>query len=111
MIDGIRGIVLLFLKKGGGIKMRHHILVKWKEGYSANVDQIRALFEKTLEIPGISSVSVHPNIIERKNRYDLLILLCMRQDALEEYDNCQAHHDWKEQYGEYIDKKAIFDCE
>lgn len=91
--------------------MRHHILVKWKENYKPDIGKIRALFEETLEIPGISSVSVHPNVIDRENRYDLLILLCMEREALDVYDHCQAHHIWKDTYSEHIEKKAIFDCE
>lgn len=91
--------------------MRHHILVKWKEGYRADVAKIRKLFEETLEIPGISFVSVHPNVVDRANRYDLLILVHMEQKALETYDACEAHHRWKDEYGQFIEKKAIFDCE
>lgn len=91
--------------------MRHHILVKWKEGYRADVAKIRRLFEETLEIPGISCVSVHPNVVDRSNRYDLLILVHMERQALETYDACEAHHRWKDEYGQFIEKKAIFDCE
>lgn len=91
--------------------MRHHILVKWKEGYRADVTEIRRLFEETLEIPGISCVSVHPNVVDRANRYDLLILVHMEKQALEAYDACEAHHRWKDEYGQFIEKKAIFDCE
>lgn len=91
--------------------MRHHILVKWKEGYRPDNGEIRKLFEETLEIPGISSVSVHPNVVDRANRYDLLILLCMEREALEKYDGCEAHHRWKDTYSQYMEKKAIFDCD
>lgn len=50
-------------------------------------------------------------MIDRPNRYDLLILLCMEKGALEAYDGSEAHHRWKEVYGGMIEKKAIFDCE
>ncbi|MBE5778482.1 MAG: hypothetical protein E7331_04025 [Clostridiales bacterium] len=91
--------------------MRHHILVKWKEGYKADHAEIRRLFEETLDIPGVSSVSVHPNVVDRANRYDLLILICMEKEALDKYDGCGAHHRWKDNYSQFIEKKAIFDCE
>ena len=91
--------------------MRHHILVKWKEGYKADHADIRRLFEETLDIPGVSSVSVHPNVVDRANRYDLLILICMEKEALDKYDGCGAHHRWKDNYSQFIEKKAIFDCE
>ena len=50
-------------------------------------------------------------MVDRPNRYDLLILLCMEKGALEAYDGSEAHHRWKEVYGGMIEKKAIFDCE
>ena len=91
--------------------MRHHILVKWKEGCKPGLEPIRELFQETLAIPGVESVELHPNVIDRPNRYDLLILLCMEKGALEAYDGSEAHHRWKKVYGEMIEKKAIFDCE
>ena len=63
--------------------MRHHILVKWKEGCKPGLEPIRELFQETLAIPGVESVELHPNVIDRPNRYDLLILLCMEKGALE----------------------------
>ena len=57
------------------------------------------------------TVTLHPNVIDRANRYDLLILMCMEKSALEAYDACPAHKQWKQNYGELIEKKAIFDCE
>ena len=92
--------------------MRHHILVKWKEDAAKpDTREIQAIFEEALAIPGVLSVSLHPNVIERSNRYDLLILLCMERGALEAYDASAAHHRWKEEYGGKIAQKAIFDCE
>lgn len=92
--------------------MRHHILVKWKKDI-ARPDHavIDALFHQALAIPGVHSVSVHPNVIDRSNRYDLLILLCMDKEALPLYDACPMHHEWKDTYGPLIESKAIFDCE
>ena len=63
--------------------MRHHILVKWKEGCKPGLEPIRELFQETLAIPGVESVELHPNVVDRPNRYDLLILLCMEKGALE----------------------------
>ena len=91
--------------------MRHHILVKWKEGVKPDLAPIRSLFEETLSIPGVHSISLHPNVVDRPNRYDLLILMCMEKDALEVYDASEPHHRWKDAYGDLIEKKAIFDCE
>ena len=64
-----------------------------------------------MEIPGIHNVSLYPNVIERENRYDLLIEIDMEPDALEAYDCSVWHRQWKEQYGALLDKKAIFDYE
>lgn len=94
--------------------MLHHILVKWKERPANAADmyaQIHALFQETLTIPGVHGVELIPNIVDRPNRYDLLIRIDMDMDALPVYDACDAHHRWKDEYGHLIDKKAIFDCE
>ena len=42
--------------------MRHHILVKWKEGCKPGLEPIRELFQETLAIPGVESVELHPNV-------------------------------------------------
>ena len=92
--------------------MRHHILVKWKEEVpKPDIAPIEALFKPVLSSPGVYSISFHPNVIEKPNRYDLLILLCMDKEALPAYDASQAHKQWKETYGSSIAQKAIFDCE
>lgn len=94
--------------------MLHHILVKWKERPSNTADmyaRIHTLFQETLTIPGVHGVEMIPNVVDRPNRYDLLIRIDMDMDALPVYDACDAHHRWKNEYGPLIDKKAIFDCE
>ena len=35
----------------------------------------------------------------------------MNKESLPLYDECECHKEWKEQYGKYIAKKAIFDYE
>ena len=35
--------------------MRHHILVKWKEGCKPGLEPIRELFQETLAIPGVET--------------------------------------------------------
>ena len=94
--------------------MLHHILVKWKErpsDPSTLNGTIEALFREALSIPGVHGVEVIPNVIDRPNRYDLLIRLTMDAAALPVYDASEPHHRWKEQYGELIAQKAIFDCD
>lgn len=93
--------------------MLHHILVKWKEtpaDAEALRGEIQALFEGTLTIPGIHQVEVLPNVVNRPNRYDLLIRLRMDMEALSAYDESEPHRLWKERYGARIAQKAIFDC-
>ena len=94
--------------------MLHHILVKWNER-PANADarcrEVEAVFQPCLEIPGVHGVKVIPNVIDRPNRYDMLIVITMDEEALPLYDACDAHHHWKDSYGPLIEKKAIFDCE
>lgn len=94
--------------------MKHHILVKWDDSVTdkaALLKPIGALFRGVLDVPGVHGVTLHPNVIDRPNRYDLLILIDMDEAALPAYDACAAHHAWKDTYGSLIAKKAIFDCE
>lgn len=92
--------------------MRHHILVKWKENIpKPDLGAIQAIFNETLLIPGVDSVALYPNVVDRPNRYDLLILIGMKRETLAAYDASAAHQRWKATYGDQIASKAIFDCE
>ncbi|MBO7520501.1 MAG: hypothetical protein J6T73_06965 [Clostridia bacterium] len=93
--------------------MKHYIIVKFKQGfdYNSSIADITAIFKKTLEIEGVNSVLVKPSNSERENRYDLMIEMDMEKEALPLYDVSSPHVFWKEKYGGYIDKKAIFDCD
>lgn len=96
--------------------MKHLILAKFKPEYTAAqkaamLPDIRRLFEKTLSISGITDVQVFPNCVDRSNRYDLMIQMTMDRSALESYDACVWHREWKERYGDMLEKKAIFDHE
>ena len=75
------------------------------------VGAIPQLFELTLEIPGIHSVKVKPCCVNRPNRYDLMIEMDMDRESLEVYDECEAHKKWKQEYGDLLLKKTIFDSE
>lgn len=96
--------------------MKHDILVKYKpeitkERKAELIPEIQSLFDRTLEIDGIHAVRLYPNIVERENRYDLLIEIDMEREALETYDHCEWHRQWKDRYGSLLEKKAIFDHE
>ncbi|MBQ8202028.1 MAG: hypothetical protein IJZ74_09730 [Clostridia bacterium] len=93
--------------------MLHHILVKWNEQVddkASLLPGIDTLFQGVLNVPGVHGVTLHPNVIDRPNRYDPLIRIEMDESALPAYDTCEAHHAWKARYGHLISKKAIFDC-
>lgn len=94
--------------------MRHHILIKWNDqapDHERLRRDIEALFQAVLAVPGIHRVDVLPSVIDRPNRYNLLILLHMDKDALPAYDACEAHHTFKATYTPYMAQKAIFDCD
>ena len=93
--------------------MKHHILVKFVPGVDADalVEPVRAIFAQTLSIPGVHGLELKRNCVDRPNRYDLLIVLDMDPAALPAYDASEPHKQWKRDYGERIEKKAIFDCE
>ncbi|MBE5769095.1 MAG: hypothetical protein E7333_05860 [Clostridiales bacterium] len=94
--------------------MKHHILVKWNEK-ATDKQQLRReaeeLFQGVLTVPGVTGVEVKPNVVDRPNRYDLLILITMAPDALKAYDACEVHHTWKERYEPLFAAKCIFECD
>ena len=93
--------------------MKHYIIAKFKDRTrtASFVAPVKELFEETLQIPGIHAVSVKPCCIDRPNRYHMMIVIDMDPEALPAYDACEPHHRWKAEYGELLEKKAIFDCE
>ena len=94
--------------------MKHIILVKWNKEV-INKDEItksvRLVFGRLLKINGIKDVKLHQNVIDRVNRYDLMICIEMDKDILPIYDESEPHHEWKEKYGKFVENKAIFDFE
>lgn len=94
--------------------MKHHIIVKFKKEAPAlneMLPDIEKIFEGVLEVPGVNSYNLVLNCIDRSNRYNLMIVIDMEKSALEAYDNCHAHHMWKDNYSQFIESKAIFDSE
>ena len=94
--------------------MKHCILVKFndtvqdKSALCAEIERFWA--DSTSALPGVRSVTCLRNVIDRPNRYDLLIRLDIEQDALPAYDASAQHATWKAKYGALLAQKAIFDC-
>jgi hypothetical protein len=93
--------------------MKHHIIVKFKEGTDvrALLEPVRSIFEETLAIPGIRKIDFKLSNSDRANRYDLMIVMDMDQEALPAYDVSEPHLRWKSEYGALVAQKAIFDCD
>ena len=94
--------------------MKHCILVKWNtlvEDKKQIVNEVKDVFDKLLSINGIHDVKIHQNVIDRANRYDIMICIEMDKDILPLYDESAPHHEWKEKYGKFVENKAIFDFE
>lgn len=94
--------------------MKHHIIVKFNETapeLKKMLPRIDQIFSGVLKVPGISGYKLVKNCIARPNRYDLMIIIEMAENALPAYDDCEAHHAWKNEFSSLIEKKAIFDCE
>jgi len=94
--------------------MKHHIIVKFTEQAidKASLEkEIAALFAGADQLPGVHGAHLYPNVIDRPNRYDLMIVVHMDREALPVWDASDIHHRWKEGYGHLIAQKAIFDCE
>jgi len=96
--------------------MKHCIIVKYNDSVTSErklelIGKIQELFNRTTEISGINYVTLRPNIINRANRYDLVIEIDMDPAALPVYDACIWHHKWKDEYGSLLASKAIIDLE
>ena len=94
--------------------MKHYILAKWNEKVTdkaALLPPITALFSTAGTIPGVHGAQVYPCCVDRENRYDVMIVLDMDKDALSAWDASPLHHQWKDEYGALLEKKAIFDHE
>lgn len=94
--------------------MKHHIIVKYNALVTdkpALEKEISALFAAATDIPGINGVFLYPNCIPLENRFDLMIVLEMDKEALPAWNTSPLHLKWKEEYGRFIQSKAIFDCE
>lgn len=92
--------------------MKHYIIVKYTEDITDKTvleAQVRALFSKAGEIPGVYGADVIPCCIARPNRYDLMIIVRMDKSALPAWDASRLHQEWKERFGQFVAKKAIFD--
>ncbi len=92
--------------------MKHCILVKFQKDFDwqAKLDDIKRIFD-SIKIDGVNGVEYLTNCIDRENRYNLLIRIDMKKEALSLYDQCPNHHEWKDTYSQFIEKKAIFDYE
>lgn len=93
--------------------MKHYIIVKFNEDCDKEslYNPIKELFTNSLTIEGISGLNVYTSCIDRQNRYDLMIKMDLSMEALNIFDNSEIHKKWKEEFGEYIESKTIFDCE
>lgn len=94
--------------------MKHHILVKFNDTVpdkAALSAEVADLFQGCTALEWVHGVSVHTSVVDRPNRYDLMIVLDMDQAALDAYDHSQPHLVWKRDYGQYVAAKAIFDCD
>ena len=93
--------------------MKHFIIVKFCKGTDNKALErpVRSIFEETLSIEGIHGIDIRLSNSDRDNRYDMMIVMDMDKEALPAYDVSEPHLRWKSEYGDLIEKKAIFDCD
>lgn len=94
--------------------IRHHILIKWNtlvQDKKTILVEVQNLFNELLDFEEVSDVELIENVVDRPNRFDLMICITMERDFLPIYDASKQHHEWKEKYGKFVENKAIFDSE
>lgn len=101
------------LRKGCKVIMKHYIIAKFKDRDDTEklLPEIKALFQKTLNIKGIESVTIHKSNSTRDNRYSIMIEMNLSPEGLENFDASEVHKEWKATYGDRLESKAIFDCD
>lgn len=94
--------------------MKHHIIVKFNSSVAdkpALIDAIRRHFAPAASLSGVRSVALYPSSVELPNRYDLMIVLDMEDEALPVWVSSDVHTEWKRIYSPLLESKAIFDCD
>ena len=77
--------------------MQHCILVKWTPDAGdrdALAKEAEAIFAQAVADGVATALTIRRNVINRPNRYDLLIELTMTPDMLPAYDASEPHHRW-----------------
>ncbi len=65
------------------------------------------MYAEATVISGVHRVEIRENVTPRENRYDLMIVLDMDDDALPIWDKSSLHQKWKAEFGSRIEKKCI----
>ena len=93
--------------------MKHYIIAKFKDRDDTErfLPEIKALFQKTLDLKGVESVIIHKSNSTRDNRYSIMIEMNLSHEGLEAFDAYEVHKEWKDTYGDRLESKAIFDCD
>ena len=84
--------------------MKHYIIAKFKDRDDTEklLPDIKALFQKTLEIKGVESVIIHKSNSTRDNRYSIMIEMNLSREGLEAFDASDVHKEWKATYGRQV---------
>lgn len=94
--------------------MKHYIIVKFNnqfDGLDNHLSHIKSIFEPLKEINGIHEIEYIKNVVNKENRFDLMIRITMDKDVLETYAKSPPHLRWKEEYSKFIESKTIFDSD
>jgi hypothetical protein len=93
--------------------VKHYIIAKFKDRNDTEklFPEIKALFQKALELDGVESLMIHKSNSTRDNRYSIMIEMKLSHEGLENFDASEVHKEWKATYGDRLESKAIFDCD
>ena len=98
----------------GRSMIKHFIIVKWNSSMydkKSILSDIQSIFSKLLVYKEVKSIQFFENVVDRSNRYDLMIVIEMDKEILPVYDESEQHKEWKQKFGKYVENKAIFDFE
>ena len=91
--------------------MEHYMIIKLKNGIDAAslYEPMSSLLKEAERIDGIRKADVFLSSYRLKGRYDMMIRIRMKKEALSSFEDSDVYRDWKKQFEDKIETMTVFD--
>ena len=91
--------------------MERYMIVKWKQGNDSLklYEKTKKLFEEATKIEGVRKTDVFISSSKLKERYDMMIRIRMKKDALKDLERSELMKKWNAEFKDAIEKLTVFD--